>query len=303
MFCWLKHLLKLRRFLREDRTAVPYFPEDQSGPYIPGFEVEDTGTGMPESKSISGIFCRWHSHLLVPPIVPLWQSFLDDDRKWSSQGRFAGANRNCGHFFALSEDGATAEAKHYGVNLTECKMLQVKANLDKVLDLTTPSGRNLAFEAVVENPDASDAFIAEEIIEEVTSGTALTDHMGLWAANRGYEGILYLAPRLLWQPETKAQENTRPRKIWDYDLFPLYEQMFRDSSELNLVVFRGRYLLSRITEFRIGQDNWLQNDLFGSNEDEIEAQLSTSPEYLEFGAEYQRKRKVIMLGKIKYQDH
>jgi hypothetical protein len=306
MFGWLWRRLGLDIFDknweifpdRTEETADPYFPDYE----IPGFEIADTSTELPESKRISGTFYRWHRSVLAPPVFPLWRSFLDDDKKWSKAARFAGSEKNCGHHFALAERGAGAEAAHYGMNLAECKMLEVHASIEKVLDLTTASGRRLAYEALVESPDASDPFIAEEIIEEVTGGTILTDRIGYWATRQGYEAILYVATRIIWGPELRAQENMRPRNPWDYDLFNLYEQGFRDAHELNIVVFRGRYLLSRIAELQIDGCQY-KNDLSGLSEDEIERKLSTIPEYAAFGAEFQaQKRRTVWPGKISYVD-
>jgi hypothetical protein len=110
-----------------------------------------------------------------------------------------------------------------------------------------------------------------------------------------------VAPRIVWGPDVKAQEGIRPRKAWDYDLFPLYEQMFRDDLELSLVVFRGRYLLSQVTEYRVGRGDWLKSNPFEVKEEEIEVELSTNPNYAAFDEEFrERKRRGFWTGKIAY---
>lgn len=297
MFNLFWRLLGFGDFFDKDWFSFPQIPE---GPHIPGFDVAHTGAELPESISVSGTFCRWHARSLAPPFTPLWQSFLDDERKWAMQSRFAGPSFNCGHFFALSEEVATSEARHYDIVFSESEILQVKARFDKVLDLTTAAGRKLAFEAVVEGADFSEAFIAEEIIEEVTGGTMLTDRIGQWASRNGYEAVLYVGPRMVWGPETKAVDGHRPRKPWDYDLFPMYEQLFRDD-RLNLAVFRGRYVLSRATEFRVGQGQWLRNGLFILTEDQIETELSVFAEYKASDEAFQQaKRRASSFAKISY---
>jgi hypothetical protein len=300
VFDWLSRLIGFDNLVDIDFDIFPVWEEGK--PWIPGFEVENTHKVLPESKTISGTFSRWHNKDIAPPAVPLWRSFLDDDRKWASQGRFAGSDKNCGHFFALAERVATSEAKHYGVDLRKCIMLEVEAHLEKVLDLTTPSGRKLAFDAVVEDHDFNDPFIAEEISEPVTSGTVLTDRIGLWALYERYHAILYLAPRLLWEPGTVPKGNNRAIKPFDYDLFARSEQSYRNGLELNLVVFKGVYLMSRIENYRTDGRKWTKNELFGLSEDEIEIRLSTDPDYAKFGEDYQISRRVFALGKIKYSE-
>jgi hypothetical protein len=103
MFDWLRRLFGLDNVLGGDFWGGDSWG-DPDEPHIPGFDVVDTNAELSHSKRISGIFCRWHSRDLLPTAAPLWKSFMDDERKWSSQGRFAGANRNCGHFFAVNGD-------------------------------------------------------------------------------------------------------------------------------------------------------------------------------------------------------
>jgi hypothetical protein len=310
MLRWVRSLFQEKGSLGESVTGAPRQDarddpdenDEARGPYIPGFDVSDTSAALAQSKSIAGTFCRWHLKSLVPTVVPLWRTFLDDAEKWSRQGRFAGSDKNCGHFLALSEKVAAAEARHYDVDLAQCALVAVRAHLDRMLDLTTIAGRRLAFEAVVDKPDASDPFIAEEIIEEPTGGTVLTDRIGYWAAKNGYEGILYVAPRAVWEPERKAVENTRFRKPWDYDLFSWYEQEFRDHLELNAVVFRGRHLLKQISQFRVADGKWIDNELFGLPEADIEAKLASCAGYAAVGEAFQeRKRRTMWTGKIVYQ--
>jgi hypothetical protein len=210
MFDWLRRLFHFNSSSKGDWLTMPALPETPQGPYIPGYEVSDTDAVMPKSKSISGVFCRWHNRPTLPTVVPLWRTFFDDAQKWSSKGRFAGSEKNCGHFFAFTEDVATAEAKHYGVDLSETEMLEIRARIDNVLDLTIPEGRKLAYEAVVERPDASDPFIAEELIEEPTGGTILTDRIGYWAAKRSYEAIGLL-------PEIGARARVRSPAILSFE--------------------------------------------------------------------------------------
>ena len=103
MFGWIRRLFELNI----------NFP-DWSAPsehYIPGYEVVDSEVAMPNSRSISGLFCRWHNRSILPTVVPLWRTHPDDAQKWSSHGRFAGKEQNCGRFFAFKEAVATAEAK------------------------------------------------------------------------------------------------------------------------------------------------------------------------------------------------
>jgi hypothetical protein len=121
-------------------------------------------------------------------------------------------------------------------------------------------------------------------------------------SDRHNQAILYVAPRAIWDPDLKAKDNIRPRKPWDYDLFAFYEEAFREDVQLNLIVFRGPYLLSRIEEFRTDRGKWQKNEFWDVSEDEIETTLSAFPEYARFNTDYQRRRSVFPLGKIIYRE-
>jgi hypothetical protein len=228
--------------------------------------------------------------------------FLDDETKWVMQGRFAGKDLNCGHFFSLNKLGADAETQFYKVDKTNASFLSVQVDLADVLDLTSEDGIVRAFTAVVEEGSRFNAsFIAQELIEIVPGGSILTDRVGHWASNQGYEGILFIGARAVHGANTTVAD---PRGSWNHNLFLMQVGFYlNDRTELNLVVFRGRYLASRVEQYRLDDGPWVPNPLFRMDEGDIEAQLSRDPDFVAVNEEYQeRKRSYIWTGGIRYED-
>jgi hypothetical protein len=276
-------------------------------PYIPGFKVERSPSDLPGAIAITGRFFRWHSPARFWSGDDFWRVFVDGPWKWDAQQRFAGKGLNCGHFFSLNCDGASAEATHYGlaINSDHLQLLQVSMRVDPVLDLTSYDGIKTAFDAVVENPDFSTPFIAEELVEIDTGGTCLTDRIGHWAVKMGYEGILFLGARAIHGPGEKpwqGKAGMRGPKLWDYDFFWWYVDDFREQkTQLNLVVFRGRYLTAQISSFKIGKGTIVKNPYFGMSEQEIERRLATEHDYRAYDEEYQdHQSRFFFDGKIRY---
>lgn len=299
-------LLKARRstlgFSNIDFSGLDHTSGNENGKYIRGFITrEDKQSQLMHAKVIGGTVYRWHDRSKLPPSNPLWRTFLDDNKKWSNQARFAGKDFNCGHFFAFSEAVANAEAKHYGINMDSVELLEIKLVVDKILDFTDPGGMRLAYEAVVENPDASDPFIAEELIEVDTGGTILTDRIGHWALTKGYNGIIFVASRAIWGPEQKKKEGVSPTKPWDYDPFHLYLPIYRENNQLIIVLFRGTWLLGRIIKYKIGNHKWEKNDYYRKTPEEIDCALSVFSEYKKYDLAFQdRKRVISVSGGIQY---
>lgn len=279
--------------------------EQPPAPYIPGFFVAHTPEVLPESLFIVGRFFRWQSREHFHGGEDLWRTFQDGPWKWEAQGRFAGREVNCGHYFSLNEAGSDAEAAGYGLRPgIDVERLQVLMRLHRILDLTSLSALRLAFDAVVERPELSDPFMAEELVEIDRGGTFLTDRVGHWAVTEGYEGILFLGARALHGPDAKKPENPNlaPPSPWDYDLFAFYLDAYRASKDqLNLVLFRGRHVLSRIKWYQFGTSERTQNPFWDVPESGLEESLRLVPGYAEYDEDYQeRKRRVHFRDKIRY---
>jgi hypothetical protein len=279
------------------------FPPAPVAPYIPQFVVRDTDDVLPGSKSIGGRFHRWQPVELFWGGCDLWRTFQDGPWKWQAQARFAGKGINCGHFFSLTGVGARAEASAYQLEIgRKYEALEAVVRVDHILDLTSYKGMQLAFSAVVKNPDFSIPFIAEEFVEIERGGTALTDRIGHWAISQGYEGILFLGARALPSRESRARMPEQRGRLWDYDLFGIYLKSFRQSrDQLNLVVFRGRYLLTRIRAYRFGGQYGCHNIFWKMNEEDLENMLSANLDYLRYGEDYQiEQRRLAFVDKIEY---
>lgn len=296
MFKWLARLRRSIQILPDVNPS----PDETEAAYIPGFECQSSS--LDHSRSIQGVFSRWHDKEDVIGDPPLWRLFMDDERKWSAQGRFAGKDINCGHYFALSPKAALSEAQHYEMQIENAAFVEADASFDKILNLTEPAARRRAYEAVTEASHRADTFIAEEMAEEVTGGTSLTDNVGKWAIGSGYEGILYFAPRLIWGPTTKAVAETRPPRPWDPSLLEYWEDVTRAHRDVNIVIFRSRYLTSCVRRHRTDNGPWMDNEQFGKAEEEIEAALADHPHYRKFDETYQAKKRRFRLVSVRYND-
>lgn len=73
---------------------------------------------LPMSTHVVGAFFRWHSPGYYFTGAEFWKTFQDGPWKWADRQRYAGAGDNCGHYFALTEAGATAEAGFYALDLS-----------------------------------------------------------------------------------------------------------------------------------------------------------------------------------------
>ena len=69
----------------------------------------------PIIRELTSTLYRFHSAEHFRP-ESLWESFLDGPWKWDAQERFAGAQLNCGHFFARDREGARSETAFYGLD-------------------------------------------------------------------------------------------------------------------------------------------------------------------------------------------
>jgi hypothetical protein len=217
--------------------------------------------------------------------------------KWNAQGRFAGAGLNCGHYFALARAGADAEARFSGLETADHRLMKAAMRVDRILDLTSMGGIRYAFEAVVDQPDFSEPFIAEEYVEADKGGTMVTDRVGHWAADGGYKGILFLGTRAIHGPQPDPKG-----KLWDYDLFPLNLDFYRQSrNELSLVLFRGACVTTSIRAYCIDDGPVQRNRMFGWSEEELDRELSANAIYAPFDLDYQHNRgRFFFDAKIRY---
>ncbi|KXU96445.1 hypothetical protein CR51_22875 [Caballeronia megalochromosomata] len=232
----------------------------------------------------------------------MWRAFLDDEAKWMSQGRFAGSQSNCGHFFSLSKNGAVAEAEHYGIDLNSTVLFEAILSADRILDLTDVGGMTLVFRTLTNRPTASDSFMLDELIEEDTSGTGLTDLIGYWASRNGYNGVLFFNPRLIWGAEVKKKSRTRPRLPWDPEWLSFYLEDFIKKDMVNLVIFRGVCLLSKLKEYRVNNKVWTNNPYFEWPDENIDLNLRRFSEYSSSDLNFQSdKFRTYYVGQVKYE--
>jgi hypothetical protein len=79
---------------------------------------------LPFAIHLKGTVYRWHSREYVFAEADFHKTFEDGPWKWNAQGRFAGAKINCGHYFGLSREAATDEARCYGISEDRAVLLK-----------------------------------------------------------------------------------------------------------------------------------------------------------------------------------
>src|SRR5688572_10282740 len=132
-------LLEIWQWLREEPPIAKSF--------------ERTGR-LPYSSRIEGTFYRWHNRDNLFSGKEFCKTFEDGPWKWSAAQRYAGEHLNCGHYFSLAAEGATAEAEFYGMETVKThRMLTVTADFESVLDLTYEENLRAVVAALVENSE------------------------------------------------------------------------------------------------------------------------------------------------------
>ena len=143
----------------------------------------------------------------------------------------------------------------------------------------------------------------DELIEEDTSGTGLTNLIGYWASRNGYNGLLFFSPRLIWGAEVVKKPRFRPRLTWDPEWLSFYLEDFVNKDMVNIVIFRGVCLLSKLREYRVNNEMWIKNPHFEWSEETIDANLRRFPEYASFDLNFQSdKFRTYYVGQVNYED-
>lgn len=252
-------------------------------------EFAQTGA-MPLSSKLEGRFVRWCDPAFCFTGKDFWKTFQDDKRKWDAQNRYAGSGANVGHYFALNETGATAEAGFYKMDLSQRAIMTIEAAFDSILDLTYED--NLLAVAKVALSDINDVperhfFVTmlSELLNDAPGGTPFTDYVGRWAASQGYDGILFFGarairayPDLVHYIETGSDDGMAGPVVHDY-----FRDMRGRDDLKNLAILSGATLTSRVRRSWLAGAAVEENPYFGKS-------LSELDEILEYNSDYQREQ-------------
>jgi hypothetical protein len=264
-------------------------------------DLSDIWIGSPErfpqtgklamSTKLAGGFVRWHNPKYYWRGAEFWRTFEDSQRKWDNRERFAGEGRNCGHYFALTKVGATAEAAFYSMDTNVNRLLSADFESDSVLDLTYEENLLAIAKLALSNMDKiSDRHFFVTILSWLTDdsqgGIPFTDFIGHWASRNGYEGLLFFGARALAQNDylkqyidTGADDGMMGSVIYSY-----LKDMRKKNDLKNLVMFSGARLTSLIKTSRLDPDPPDINPYYGKSESEIDA-------LVEFKADYQEAQR------------
>lgn len=250
-----------------------------------GISVGPTAPPEPEShlvtKSVSATLCRLHSRRRFHP-EEFWRTFHDDDRKWAAQERFAGSQLNCGHYFALTAEGARAEAAFYKMRTEERVLLEARVTLPSIIDLTHAACMRHALSIYAADPEEVKQNRVYRVLsflaDEIQAGNDFTDLIGRWAAvNQASDGILFFSARslsehqrrLLYMPDhmfelDEACGFTQEEEVEDWQ---------KEPGLLNLVAFSGARLTGAVEAFRIDGGKWQSNPWCGMAEEALDEVL------------------------------
>jgi hypothetical protein len=243
-------------------------------------EFPNTGR-LPLSTRVAGTFVRWHKPAYYFPGDQFLRMFEDSQRKWDEKQRFAGAGDNCGHYFALTESGARAEAAFYGMNLSEYRLLTADFDCDGVLDLTYE--RNLlaigeqAFSSFGDiHPRHRLVSILSFLVDPSQGGTPFTDFVGHWASRSGYDGILFFGARAISRfadlqnyIDKGADEGMAGPVVHGY-----FHEMRQNDDLKNLVIFSGARLTAKVSTSRLQPDGPVANPYYDASDADIDAKLT-----------------------------
>jgi hypothetical protein len=221
------------------------------------------------SIRLSGKAYRWHDPDHIHHGKNFYRTFEDGPWKWDAQGRFAGKGINCGHFFGLSVEAATAEAEYYDMHPDRRTLLEIEASSTRILDLTDRRNMQCVFKKCIQNHEIASSTYFEmlvEMVEKQKGGNVFTDYIGWWAKHAGYDGILFFSARAVQKYRSQFEKmNTN----LGYDHAPeVFYFMRRDASIRNVVIFSGADLVNAISKYSVNGTPHT-NPLYGNSRDFI----------------------------------
>jgi hypothetical protein len=247
---------------------------------------------LPYAIVLLGNAYRWQNNSHLHRGAEFYRMFEDGPWKWAAQGRFAGKDLNCGHFFGLSVEAATEEAAHYGIDESQSTLLRLEFESVRVMDLTRPDFiKQLVTENIGNHQRISHSYysMVSELIERVTGGNGVTDYLGYRAHRLGYQGILFYSARAMeelqiWRHDRELEYFTYGSTFWGLRNDPRY---------LNVVFFSGAELLSGTKAIAIGSAEQEPNPFHRQDPAEL-ARL------FDFGEDYQEEMAHVILSRPFY---
>lgn len=213
---------------------------------------------LPLSSLIKGTAYRWHDPRLFWRGEQFWQTFEDGPWKWSAAQRYAGKDINCGHYFSLAPEGASAEAGFYGMNTSSLQMLKVTGDFDAILDLTYEDNLVAVAKEVITNwKEISERHFLMEVLSHLVDlsqgGNDFTSYVGYWASRKGYDGILFFGARALQTyPDLRRQIDEGADETMGFNTAGYYFRDMRKKPDLmNLVMLSGSALIRSTKSFEM----------------------------------------------------
>ena len=239
---------------------------------------------LPMSRIAIGDAFRWHDPECFWSGEEFYRTFENGPWKWSAAQRYAGADLNCGHYFAVTAVGAMAEAQYYGLDLSNMQLLKIHGKAESVLDLTHEDNLLAVSRMAIENPQviSDDTYLVEILSlltdESKSGGNLLTDYIGYWAQNQGYDGIMFFGARALKSdPEFwfQIRHGNGDRSIFAGKTYDLFEQLRRSYDLINVVYFSGANLVTKIQQYAFPADAcYRQNELYGQSASAINSLMT-----------------------------
>lgn len=218
---------------------------------------------------VRGSGFRYHSHAYFGYSDEFWKTFEDGDWKWRSSERYSPKNLCCGHYLARTARGAKAEAQAYGIDTPSRALLEVRFDLNNMLDLRRE--RNLAFAAsqVLEKIPNHFVHLLRVLVYPSKGGNALCDEIGYWAMTCGFTGILYFNARAI-DRHRDSFSGTGDSQWGIYVAGDIFRKLRKDLSCQNLVVFHGPHLVRVIKSYRFDGGPWTDNLWYNADSQELD---------------------------------
>lgn len=276
---------------------------------------------LQDSINFRGSLFRWHERkrFEVKEETDFHLPFIDGFWKWEAQGRYAGADVNCGHFLGATIGAASAEAEYYSVGRDfkqSHTLLELDVSLEAILDLTRPSVIERVFRECVDDPQGrvlhNPLWMTHQLIavedhrqNKLRGGTAITDYIGWWALSEGYQGILFFGARAIGETKRWHLKNDSLFQEKIFGNSPSIQDLRSNPDQINIVLFSGSNLVDRTSRWRqapkqpprnrllrklFRPTSWIQNPYFQTGAEHI-LELS------EFGEDYQESRQVVFVSK------
>ena len=243
------------------------------------FEKDDIPPYL--ATRVRGTGVRYHSRAYFGYDSEFWKTFEDGDWKWKSSERYVPRNLCCAHYLARSARGARAEARAYGISAPARALLEVRLNLENMLDLRSEANIIYVARQVLEDIPNHVVHLLRMLVYPAKGGNALCDEIGYWAMTHGFAGVLYFNARAIDRHRDSFSGTGDAQ--WGINVSRnVFRTLRKDLSCQNLAVLSGLNLVRSISSYRFDRGQWTENVWYNSDPEELD-------KVVRYGSEHRRR--------------